>query len=71
MKHNILIFRTSARKKKDLDRVSCALATFENIKCWNIDLEDWEKVLRIECATVDPQEISSALRTVGIFASEL
>ncbi|MDR2563075.1 MAG: hypothetical protein LBC98_03950 [Prevotellaceae bacterium] len=71
MKQKMLIFRTSAKRKRDIKLVANALSTFKSIKCWNVDLEDWEKVLRIECETIAPEEISSALRNVGIFASEL
>ena len=41
-----------------------------NLK-WNVDMEDWEKVLRIECQGITPTEISKALRAINIYAQEL
>lgn len=71
MMQSILIFRTSVRKKRDVERVAGALSAFEGITRWNVDLEDWEKVLRIECGAIAPEEISTALRAVGILVAEL
>ena len=34
-------------------------------------MEDWEKVLRIECQGITPTEISKALRAINIYAQEL
>ena len=34
-------------------------------------MEDWEKVLRIECQGNTPTEISKALRAINIYAQEL
>lgn len=38
---------------------------------WNVDFEDWEKVLRIESQGITAENIIDALRTIGIVASEL
>ena len=37
----------------------------------NVDMEDWEKVLRIECQDITPTEISKALRAINIYAQEM
>ena len=55
MTDNILIFRTS----------------IEKIHVWNVDFEDWEKILRIECQGITPTDISDALSTIDICATEL
>ena len=34
-------------------------------------MEDWEKVLRIECQDITPTEISKTLRTINIYAQEM
>ena len=34
-------------------------------------MEDWEKVLRIECQGITQTEISKALRAINIYAQEL
>ena len=66
MENQILIFRTSITKRRD-----SLLAKFPQITRWNVDFEDWEKVLRIECSNITALEISETLRNSHIFATEL
>ena len=47
--NKILIFRTSITKRCDIKRIGKLLAEFPQIDKWNVDFEDWEKILRIEC----------------------
>ena len=49
MEDCILIFRTSIVRKQDVKRVGTLLAKYPQIHKWNVDFEDWEKVLRVEC----------------------
>jgi hypothetical protein len=71
MKQNILVFRTSIKRKNDVKRVAGVLSKFKGIRDWSVDMEDWEKVLRIVCETSTPDEISAALRVVNIHVVEL
>lgn len=71
MEDCILILRTSIVRKQDVKRVGVLLAQYPQIHRWNVDFEDWEKVLRIECLGMSPAEISDALRTINICAREL
>lgn len=71
MENKILIFRTSITKKGDVKRIGKLLAQYPQINKWNVDFEDWEKILRIECSGVTALEISETLRDNHIFASEL
>ncbi len=50
MINSILVFRTSVSTIKDVERISTILNKCSQISTWNINLEDWEKVLRIECS---------------------
>ena len=45
--NKILIFRTSITKRCDIKRIGKLLAEFPQIDKWNVDFEDWEKILRI------------------------
>ena len=69
--NKILIFRTSITKRCDIKRIGKLLAEFPQIDNWNVDFEDWEKILRIECSGITALEISEILRNNHIFASEL
>ena len=68
MENKILIFRTSITRKCDIKRIEKLLAQFDK---WNVDFEDWEKILRIECSGITALEISEVLRNNRIFTSEL
>ncbi|WP_294546293.1 hypothetical protein [uncultured Bacteroides sp.] len=71
MENNILIFRTSITKRSDVKRIGKLLAQYPQINKWNVDFEDWEKILRIECSGITALEISETLRNNHIFATEL
>ena len=64
----ILIFRTSISTRNDLKRLR---ELYPKVEKWNVDLEDWEKILRIECNGLTAGELIVALRTVDIYAAEL
>ena len=68
MENKILIFRTSITKRCDIKRIGKLLAEFPQIDKWNVDFEDWEKILRIECSGITALEISEVLRNNHIFA---
>ena len=49
MENKILIFRTSITRKCDIKRIEKLLAQYPQIDKWNVDFEDWEKILRRRC----------------------
>lgn len=71
MTDNILIFRTSIEKKQEIKKIEKLFTQYPQIHVWNVDLEDWEKILRIECQGITPTDISDALSTIDICATEL
>ena len=71
MKKYILIFRTSVRNKQDIKRIETLFVQVPQIDKWHVDLENWEKVLRIECREMIPATILNALQTIHIYAKEL
>ena len=68
---NILIFRTSIEKEQEIKKIEKLFIEYPQIHVWNVDFEDWEKILRIECQGITPADVSDALRTIDICASEL
>ena len=70
MEEQILIFRTSVRNARDIKHIAALFTLCPQIYKWNVDIEDWEKVLRIECQGITPTEISKALRAINIYAQE-
>ena len=71
MENQILIFRTSITKRRDIKLIGSLLAKFPQITRWNVDFEDRDKILRIECSNITALEISETLRNSHIFATEL
>jgi len=71
MQNDILIFRTSVTHKQDIKRIESVLTQYPQINRWNIDFEDWEKILRIESKGISAADISKALQAVRIYISEL
>ncbi len=71
MKGKILIFRTSVSKKSDLQQINRVFRAYPQISGWNVDLEDWEKVLRIECQGISAGQIITLLRDINIYARAL
>lgn len=64
-------FRTSVRNKQDIKRIEALFVQFPQIDKWHVDLENWEKVLRIECREMISAAILNALQTIHIYAKEL
>lgn len=71
MEHQILIFATSVSCRKEVRQIKRLLGNCFSIFDISVDLEDWEKVLRIECTGVSESEIISKLREVNINAAVL
>ena len=69
--NKILIFFFFFTQRRDIKRIGELLAEFPQIDKWNVDFEDWEKILRIECRDISALEISEVLRNNHIFATEL
>lgn len=68
---DILIFRTSITMEQDLKQIETLFAQYLQIHTWSVDLEDWEKVLRVESKGISVAEVMNLLQTIGIYASEL
>ena len=71
MTDNILIFLTSIEKKREIKKIEKLFTQYPQIHVWNVDFEDWEKILRIECQGITPTDILDALNTIDICATEL
>ena len=71
MTDNILIFRTSIEKRREIKKIEKLFTQYPHIHVWNVDFEDWEKILRIECQGITPTDISDALSTIDIYVTEL
>ena len=67
----ILVFKTNIRYKKQILSVAKHLDTIADIRKWNFDLHDKDKILRIEARELSPRAIEQTLHHAGYFCEEL
>jgi hypothetical protein len=67
----VLVFKTNLRYKKQVSAVASCLNTIDGIQKWNVDLQDRDKILRIEARDLSPQVIEHTLLLAGYFCEEL
>lgn len=61
----VLIFATNINHSADIIRISAALNSVEAIIRWTVDLDDCDKVLRIEAAYNITEQIESIITRAG------
>lgn len=62
---NILIFKTSIMNKSDVESIAPILDKVTRDGNWNVDLEDCDKVLRIESDIANVKTICTLLNNLG------
>ena len=68
----ILVFKTNIHQKNDIENVRNIFSKDKNILAWTIDIEDVDKVLRIEATTVNiTGNVEDVLNEAGYFCREL
>lgn len=67
----VLVFRTNINHKEDLKRIETLFRNVKEISSWNVDLEDHDKVLRLESSTIDIETIIKMTNEAGFFCEEL
>ena len=67
----ILVLKTSLVSRSDVEKVRIFLDNHPLIYDWNIDLEDCDRVLRIECFGLTEADIVVLLHLAGYKAEKL
>ena len=67
----VLVFKTNILSDEDVEKIGHVLASEDNIARWNIDRDDIDKVLRIECDQLQPEAVIKVLRDAGFECEEL
>ena len=67
----VLVFKTNILSDEDVEKISHVIASESNITRWNIDRDDIDKVLRIECDQLQPEAVIKVLRDAGFECEEL
>lgn len=76
MNHNTeemecLVFRTNIRDKNEVKLIAESIENIPDIAEWSVDLEDWEKVLRVVGTGVQAREIKSRLRSHNVMICKM
>jgi hypothetical protein len=66
-----LVFSTSLQNKNDVKKVAGSLDNTDHIIEWSVDLDDWEKVLRVVCKELTAEHIIQLLFEREVTASEM
>lgn len=66
-----LVFRTNLQTKTDVKRIADVMNTHSGILEWSVDLEDWEKVLRVVGTSISSRQIISILRSLNVNIQEI
>ena len=67
----ILVFKTNIRYKKHLVDLFPHLNNRKGILRWNVDLQDKDKILRIEANGLQPQLVETVVKDAGYYCEEL
>jgi hypothetical protein len=67
----ILVFKTNVTSRKKVSMIAPLLTSLPTIRQWNFDLEDRDKVLRIEATHLNPGSVESLLLMAGFDCQEL
>ncbi len=67
----ILVFKTNISCHEEAEKIGCMLSAEKNITRWTVDLDDVDKVLRIECEHTHPLAVIEILRDAGFKCEEL
>lgn len=67
----VLVFKTDISSENEVERVAHILGLEKKILRWNVDREDIDNVLRIECDQLHPVSIISRLSDAGFKCEEL
>jgi len=67
----ILVFKTNLSSSKHIRNVKPALNLHPDIKEWNVDLHDRDKVLRVVTENIVSTEVEHIIQTAGYICEEL
>ncbi|MBA3971163.1 MAG: hypothetical protein H0X46_03305 [Bacteroidetes bacterium] len=71
MDTNVFVFKTNINTLEQIERTEIILSGRSDIKKWNIDLEDCDKVLRIETSKKEIESVLGILMPYQIYCEEL
>jgi hypothetical protein len=71
MTDTILIFKTNINTPELIKKAGSILSAQSEIKKWNVDMDDCDKVLRIETSRYEVENVIGILKPHEIYCEEL
>lgn len=68
---NILVFKTNVTNNSQASKLVNVLEKMDGILNWNLDLEDWENILKIEFSELKTETLYRQLSEFDIEIEEL
>jgi hypothetical protein len=68
---NILVFKTNIRHKKQVSDITRHISNIEGVVRCNVDLDDRDKILRVEARDLSPRVVEHTLLQAGYVCEEL
>jgi hypothetical protein len=68
---DILIFKTNVSGKINIDEVRPHLDSLSGLQRYTFDLDDIDKILRVEAHNVSPRKVESVIKEAGYHCEEL
>jgi hypothetical protein len=68
---SVFVFRNSVYNQSDIRGLITSLNEITGNGIWNFDLEDWDKILRVECENNISNNIIRILNNKEFICSEL
>jgi hypothetical protein len=68
---HILVFKTNIRYKKQINAVGRQIEAQPQVIKWNVDLQDVDKILRIESLDLQPEIVENLVQKAGYYCEEL
>ena len=68
---HVLIFKTNIQLKKDIKNIGTYFDTLAGVIRWNVDIEDRDKVLRVESINENHYQIINMVNQAGFYCEEL
>jgi len=67
----VLVFKTNVSSNRQVSVIAPMLTSLPSIRKWNVDLDDCDKVLRIEATDLHPDAVERLLLAAGFNCREL
>jgi len=68
---NVLVFKTDKKVLTYQEMVQEALMEYKDMIKWSVDMDDHDKVLRIECDSLSAEEVILKMKQAEFFCEEL